>query len=344
MIGGAEFLDGRMPLDERAARDAVARVASDLGLTVVEAAAGIINVAVAKMVGSLREVTSERGLDPREFALLAFGGAGPLLGPIVAGEMGMATTVIPPSPALFSAWGMLTSDLQYDVSRSALLPLDHPEDIDEIRHVLGELRALAVEVLAERTGDATGRTELFNQVDVRYRGQEYGLSVDVDDEDGTETIGEKFATLHLLRHGHGIPEEMEVVAARVRGIVVLEKPQLASSGPGSGAGSGAENSPGLNPEPILTRDVYDFSSRTVRPTPVYRRSDLGAGVIVTGPVIVTEGTATCVVQGDQEVIVKQNLLLEVRTRANEGDEASPAAQASAAAQAAQAVQESGARD
>ena len=305
MIGSDEFLDGRMPLDEKAAKVAIGEVAEALGLDIVQAAAGIIRVTTVKMVGSLREITAERGLDPRDFALLAFGGAGPLLGPIVATEMGIALTVVPISPALFSAWGMLTTDLEYDVSRSAIAPLEQPGDVEAVQAVLSELQAVATKVLAERAGCIGSVVEYHTQADVRYRGQEYGLSVDVGVQDSTEAIRTRFAELHQRRHGHGIPEDMEVVACRVRATIVVPKPTLASLGRPVGAGS-------LDQAMIARRQIYDFATGTTQVAPVYRRADLRPGWGFAGPAIVTEGTSTTVVQSDQELEVDGTGLLLVR--------------------------------
>ena len=157
LISGEEFLDGRMALDADAATAAVGRVAAGLGLPLADTAAGIIKVAVARTVGSLREITTERGLDPRDFALLAFGGAGPLLGPIVASEMGMPMTVVPRDPALFSAWGMLTTDLEYSVSHGSVIPLEGADAMSEVRKSLAELEATADAVLRDRVAGATPR-------------------------------------------------------------------------------------------------------------------------------------------------------------------------------------------
>jgi N-methylhydantoinase A len=301
LIGGQEFLDGRMSLDAGAADEAVGRVAAELGLSVTDTAAGIIKVAVARTVGSLREITTERGLDPRDFSLLAFGGAGPLLGPIVAREMNMASTVVPREPALFSAWGMLTTDLEYSVSHGAVVPLDGEDSMAAVRKTLAELESAATVVLRERMAEA-GETTMHQQADLRYRGQEFGLSVDVLPADSAESLSERFAALHRERHGHGIPEHMEVVACRVRGVAAIAKPGLRpAEAPADGA---AQN-------PLVTRPAYDFASGAVVPTPVYRRAGLVPGMPLAGPVIVTEGTSTTVVPGDQQLELDHHGLLRI---------------------------------
>jgi N-methylhydantoinase A len=294
-----------MSLDADAAAEAVGQVAAGLGLSVTDTAAGIIKVAVARTVGALREITTERGLDPRDFSLLAFGGAGPLLGPIVAREMNMAGTVVPREPALFSAWGMLTTDLEYSVSHGAVVPLDDADSMAAIRKTLAELESAATVVLRERMAEA-GQTTVHQQADVRYRGQEFGLSVDVLPSDSAESLSDRFAALHRERHGHGIPEHMEVVACRVRGVAAIAKPALPpATAPADAAG----------PAPVVIRPAYDFASGATLPTPVYRRGDLAPGVPLAGPVIVTEGTSTTVVPGDQQLELDQHGLLRIWRKA-----------------------------
>ena len=218
--------------------------------------AGIIRVAVAGTVGALREITTERGLDPRDFALLAFGGAGPLLGPIVAAEMDMAMTIVPRNPALFSAWGMLTSDLEYSVSHGAVIPLDGPARMAEVRKALAELEATAAAVLRDRVGTGGGEARLYQQADIRYRGQEFGISVDVQPDDSADSLADRFATAHQQRHGHGIPEHAEVVACRVRGVLDVGKPALAQFSPAS-PGTGTAG-------PATVRPAYDFATSLLR--------------------------------------------------------------------------------
>jgi N-methylhydantoinase A len=301
MIGATEFLDGRMPLDDSAARAAIGQVAAHLGMSTVDTAAGIIKVAVARTVGALREITTERGLDPRDFALLAFGGAGPLLGPIVASEMGMAMTIVPRNPALFSAWGMLTSDLEYSISHGAVIPLDGPDSMAEVRKALAELEASAAEVLRDRVGAGSGQARLYQQVDVRYRGQEFGISVDVQPDDSADSLADRFAVAHYQRHGHGIPEHTEVVACRVRGVLEVGKPSLPQLGPPVAAAG-----------PVTVRPSYDFANSQLVATPVYRRPALAPGSPLPGPAIITEGTSTTVVASDQQFEVDGGGLLRIR--------------------------------
>lgn len=306
MIEATEFLDGRMPLDAAAAKSAIEEVAGHLGMNLIDTAAGIIRVAVARTVGALREITTERGLDPGDFALLAFGGAGPLLGPVVASEMDMAMTIVPRNPALFSAWGMLASDLEYSISHGAVIPLDGPDSLAEVRKALAELEATAAAVLRDRVGTGTEASEarLHQQVDIRYRGQEFGISVDVQPDDSAEMLSDRFAAAHHQRHGHGIPEHTEVVACRVRGVLEVGKPALTRL-------SLTDDAVGP-PAPAIVRPAYDFATSQLVSTPVYQRDTLTPGAPLPGPAIITEGTSTTVVSSDQNFEVDSSGLLRIR--------------------------------
>jgi N-methylhydantoinase A len=170
-----------------------------------------------------------------------------------------------------------------------------------VRKTLAELESAAAAVLRERMAEA-GQTTMYQQADVRYRGQEFGLPVDVLPADSAESLSRRFAALHRERHGHGIPEHMEVVACRVRGSAAVAKPALpAAAAPPDGA----------QPGPAGTRPAYDFASGAVLPTPVYRRGDLAPGLTLAGPLIVTEGTSTTVVPGDQQLELDHRGLLRI---------------------------------
>jgi len=134
-------------------------------------------VLLARTVGALREITVERGLDPREFALLAFGGAGPMLGPMLAREMGITTTVIPQVPAAFSAFGMLLTDLQHEFSATVLLPLDEGT-LGQLARVIDAFTGQGhAALLAQEVKDEDRR--FTRSLDVRYRGQEHSLAIEL---------------------------------------------------------------------------------------------------------------------------------------------------------------------
>jgi len=187
-----EPLAGGVELDAQAARDAVGRLADELGLSTEDCAAGIVRVANAEMVRAMRVMTVERGVDPRGFTLLAFGGAGPLHAAAMAHELGMRRILIPRASGVLSALGLAAADRRRDHARTVFL---HGDD-------------LTAEALAVQDGDAA--------YDVRYRGQSFELTVrDVDADPAA--VREAFEAIHEERYGYRDPEgEIEVVTIRER--------------------------------------------------------------------------------------------------------------------------------
>ncbi|MEU4823382.1 hydantoinase/oxoprolinase family protein [Actinomadura sp. NPDC023710] len=288
----AAFLGGDMSIDADAARAAVAdRLARPLGVGVTEAAASVLRVLLARTVGALREITVERALDPREFALLAFGGAGPLLGPMLAREMGITETVVPQVPAAFSAFGMLMSDLEYEFATTVLKPLSDAT-LAELEPAFADLENQGEEVLSLQGVKPEDRT-LVRRLDVRYHGQEHTLAIDLRPGDDAAAILDRFHGLHRARYGHAMPDGGQILTLRVRAVGVLPKPGLRRL---SGSGSGT-------PDPAGSRPAFDVATGETVPFPVYERQALAPGHAVPGPAIVEEGTSTTVIFSDQRLTV-----------------------------------------
>ncbi|GGT69687.1 hydantoinase/oxoprolinase family protein [Actinomadura citrea] len=288
----AAFLGGDMSIDADAARAAVAdRLARPLGVGVTEAAASVLRVLLARTVGALREITVERALDPREFALLAFGGAGPLLGPMLAREMGITETVVPQVPAAFSAFGMLMSDLEYEFATTVLKPLSDAT-LAELEPAFADLENQGEEVLSLQGVKPEDRT-LVRRLDVRYHGQEHTLAIDLRPGDDAAAILDRFHELHRARYGHAMPDGGQILTLRVRAVGVLPKPGLRRL---SGSGSGT-------PDPAGSRPAFDVATGETVPFPVYERQALAPGHVVPGPAIVEEGTSTTVIFSDQRLTV-----------------------------------------
>lgn len=296
------FLGGRMALDVAAAEEALrSRVAEPLGLPLQDAAARVVAVLLAKTVGAIREITVERGLDPRGFRLVAFGGAGPLLGPLLGREMGVAATVVPRFPAAFSALGMLMTDLEYDLSSTVLAPLG-PAELAGLEPLVKELRDRGDETLAVQ-GVPPEQREVLVRLDLRYRGQEHSLTVDLGPGDDATTLADRFRAFHHERYGHRLDEPCEVVTLRVRAVGRTTKPGL----PALGAVPAGRSQVG-------TRTAYDLATGAPVAFPVHRRDRLAPGRELAGPVIVQEPTSTTVVFGDQALAVDDHGQLVVRER------------------------------
>lgn len=289
----AAFLSGQMEVSADASRVAISeKVARPLSLDEDEAAASILRILIARTVGALREITIERGLDPREFALLAFGGAGPLLAPMLSREMGIGTTLVPRVPAAFSAFGMLMSDLEYEFAATALRPLES-RALQHIHDQLEGLRAQADEVLEQQQVPADSRT-FVQTLDIRYRGQEHSLSVPLLPGDTAEQLLARFSEQHEIRHGHAMEEPAEILSVRLRAIGLQPKPPLVRIA--------AAGTPAVA---VGARRAYDMATNGWADFDVYDRSELLAGHRIVGPAIVEEGTSTTVFFSDQQLRVDE---------------------------------------
>jgi N-methylhydantoinase A/oxoprolinase/acetone carboxylase beta subunit len=286
-----EFAVSGRPMSAGLASDGIRdRVAVPMGCSVLEAAAAILDVTQARSVGALREITVERGLDPREFSLLAFGGAGPMLAPMLAREMQIPEVIIPQAPGVFSAWGMLAADVVHDEGRAVLELLDETTVV-RLEDVFTELEAAAAASLAKQ-GIEEDRHRMLRRLDLRYRGQEYTLGVPTEQDTSAETLRERFGRVHLARHGHVFEgDPVEVVAARVRGVGAM----------GSNALLGSLEPGGGHSEMVRHRTALDFATREQADFAEYRRDDLVVDDVVPGPAIVREQTSVTVIHSDQRL-------------------------------------------
>ncbi|WP_244930892.1 hydantoinase/oxoprolinase family protein [Nocardioides sp. W7] len=210
------FLGGRMTLDVVAAERAMATVGDELGLDAVETAEGILAVANAKMANAIRTLTLRRGVDPRDFTLVAFGGAGPLHSVALAEELGIEEIVIPYAMGVLSAWGMLHADVRHDVSLPLTGRLGDADARAAMASALEQLRGRG-RVLLEQEGVASGDRHYAASVDMRYVGQEHAINVALDDlADGDEDLAAAFHETYGRHFGHAMPESpLELVNARL---------------------------------------------------------------------------------------------------------------------------------
>lgn len=278
------LLGGSLTLDKDAARRAASSVGDELGLDVEQTALGVVAVADAAMANAIREITVARGIDPREFGLLAFGGAGPLHAVSIAEELELERVIVPGSPGVLSAWGMVHTDLRHDVVQTFFHAVDHlrPETFAEAsEEILARGRALLV-----ADGVADDRIDLQPGLDIRYLGQEYTLTVSyAPDEapgDVLAALHERFDAAHLERFGHNNPvEDIEVVALRVVARGLTARPQASEI---EAAGEPVE----------LGRQDVRFRDETLQ-TPVWDRATVSAGTPVAGPAILLEPGCTVLV-------------------------------------------------
>lgn len=278
----AFFLGGSIRLDAEAVRDALSRrVAEPLGLAFERAAEGIVAVANAAMAGAIRLSLFEKGADPRDFALIAFGGAGGLHAAQLAEELGVSTVVFPADSATLSARGILFADIVHDFAQSQLMPLDAASGA-AIEAVAADLRRRGEEALT-RDGIAEADRAYALSADLRYRGQAYELPTPWGDAgfdaSGIRALTERFHELHRRRYAYADAEAgMELVTLRITATGVLPKPQIVAE-----AAAGGE--PAKARRAILIDGAWvDF--------PVLARERLGPGAALVGPALIEEAYTT----------------------------------------------------
>ncbi len=268
----AALLGGRMMLDpalaERAIRSAVAE---PLGLSLHDAARGILAIADSNMVGAIRVVSVERGLDPRDFTLVAFGGAGPLHGCSLAEPLGVSCVLIPPAPGVLCAEGLLAAGLKAEFSRT----MPRPDQWDEAAGVFAALEAeardwLAAEQVAERD------RMIARVVLLRYAGQ--GAELAIVWPGSADAARQAFAASHQALNGFTLDAPVELVTLRVEAAASAPKSASARLDTGTGA------------VPVRRQVIHHSTGRL--DAPVFERTALGSGEQVSGPAIVTQLDAT----------------------------------------------------
>lgn len=282
-----QLLGGEMKLDVEAAKKAVQTVGDVLGLDLHRAAEGILDIVNENMAGALRLVSVQRGYDPRDFALVAFGGAGPMHANAVARIMGSFPVLVPPAPGLLCATGDLVADFRDEFARTFIRTIDSVSG-DEVKDILEELGREASTWLA-REGIAEGEQRLAFNVDMRYYRQGYEIPVEIEPAllagNGTAMLAERFNQLHEQFYGFQMEgTACEIVNLRAIGYGKVPEPQLPEGEPGAGDSSEAV---------VDEHEVY-FQGEWL-PTRIYDRNKLRPGHRVEGPAIVTEFDSTTVV-------------------------------------------------
>ena len=288
-IGADRFLGGEMQLDVAAARTALeTRVAKPLAMSLTAAADGVLRIAVTAMSFAVKAVTTARGLDAGDFVLVAYGGAGPLHAVEVAREIGIRRVIIPNAPGVFSAIGMLYSDLRYDYVRTWPTRLDDAS-FDDVARIYDELEGEGRRAMAS-TSVTPEKVTIKRAVDMRYVGQEHAVTVDLpmrvfEVQDRT-AIKCHFDDMHLLRYCTSAPSERaEIVSLRttVTGIMRKPAPEKIAHGevvPPKAARTGK-------------RPVY-FEGHGFVDTRTFSRAALVAGNRIKGPALIEEYASTTV--------------------------------------------------
>ena len=264
------LIGGEMELDTDAARAAVQTIADAMGLTLERAAEGIIEIVNENMAGALRVISVQRGHDPREFALVAFGGAGPLHANAVAELMGSFPVIVPPSPGLLCALGDLVADFRNEFART-LIRLVGDATPEEVSEILDELEGRARDWMrAEEIPEAAQGVEFV--ADMRYHGQGYEIPVAMETRD-LPALEARFNELHEQLYGFRMPDTpAEIVNLRAVGTGARPEPELPEGEPNGGDAAGARTGDGH-----------------------YAREQLAPGHRIEGPAVITEFDSTTVV-------------------------------------------------
>jgi N-methylhydantoinase A len=301
------LLGGRMPVRHDLAKDAIGKLAQQLGLGLMETAQGIISVVTANMAKAIRVISVQRGHDPRDYTLMAFGGAGPLHAARLAKELDIKRILVPRNPGILCAMGLLLTDLRADFAATRLLPLDSG--------VLGEIDAAfaaldgQADVWFAHEEIAADARRLTRTVDMRYAGQNYELAIPLPDgpitSETLDHLAAGFADAHQRMYGFLADNDpVQLVTFRLEATGLVSKATLAVH-----SSAGADATHAIRE----SRDVWFTESGDFVACPVYAREELKSGNRFSGPAIVEQMDATTVVLPGMTARVDPylNLILEV---------------------------------
>jgi len=284
------FLGGAMRLDRDRAAGAIDRhLAGPLELSFTDAALGVLKVVDAHMAAAIRLATVERGRDPRQFTLVAFGGAGPMHAAAVARLLGIPRVLVPPSPGVLCALGLLVADVRTELSRTALRRTDRTTPT-ELAAIFADLESRASE-WARRGGLRGEQIILSRSIEMRYARQNHELAVEVGRRLTPADLARRFHQAHRRAFGYASPEEpTELVTFRLAVTLPVARPAIAAS-----------------PEPgdprRGSRPVYFESTKGFVQTPVLERVRLAPGFLLAGPAVIEQMDCTTVVEPGQTVSV-----------------------------------------
>jgi N-methylhydantoinase A len=304
-----QILGGEMALDAKAAEAAVGKVGEALGLDVYQAAAGVLDIVNENMAGALRIVSVARGYDPRDFALVAFGGAGPMHANAVAKLMGSFPVIVPPAPGVLCAEGDLVADFREEFARTFIRTIDSV-DTQEVVQILADLGKEALGWLA-REGVTEDRRVLTYSVDTRYYRQGYEIPVEVELDElsaaGTELLVRRFNEMHEQFYGFRMEgTECEIVNLRAVGIGKVPDPRVFKE----------HDSGAADPSGAVVGDHQVYLEGEWVPTKIYDRGKLTAGNRVTGPAVITEFDSTTVVLSGFTAEVDRFMNILIRPNGN----------------------------
>ncbi|HVQ77909.1 MAG TPA: hydantoinase/oxoprolinase family protein [Candidatus Binatia bacterium] len=301
-LNPARFAGGAMALDVGAAQRALAEIGRRLGVDPVAAAAGIHRVVNARMADQIRLVTIKRGWDPRQFALVVLGGAGPVHGAALAAEMGMPEVLVPEAPGVLAAFGLLAAAIEHHHARTLQAPTE-AADLEAINRCLGELDAAGRARMREE-GVPAAEVRVAYAADMRYVGQAYELEVAIPVPVTRERLPEILAAFHVVHervYGYGRPQQpAEFVNFRAVHTYPLPRPAVTPAAPPAGSMADAR----LGERPAYFGEFV--------PTAIYERAWLPRGARLAGPAIVEQSDTTTVIPPGVTALVDEAGTLRLR--------------------------------
>ena len=303
------FLGGTMALDVAAAGKVIGELAKQLNLDAPAAAEGALTVVNNNMANAIRSRTVQKGIDPRDYALVAFGGAGPLHGADVAAMLGISEVIVPPYPGITSAMGLLTTDIKYESLRTVFL-VSPAVDFERLNRDLAAMQ-VALEEQFRADGFDLRKIKFYRSADARYVGQGYELRVDIANGpiDAAVIRGtfDQFHSVHEAEYGHFFAESpVEIVNVRLTGVAPTPTIRKVSVKQGGSLGE------------ALLKKAHTFFRRARRleriETAFYRRDLLPVGSRVEGPAIVLQTDSTTVVPPGWMIVAdgSGNLIMKAR--------------------------------
>ena len=285
-IDPTAFLGGEMALETTATQAAIRALGARMGLTgstaAEDMAQGILSIATLNMAAAIKQVTIERGLDPRDFALFAFGGGGPLHAATLARELAIPLVIVPPEPGIFSALGMVLADARTDAQQTFLRRLT-PASAAEMQDVFARMEQEAGAALRADLGEAAIRFE--RHAELRFHGQRHSLKTPVDSARDADAIAAAFTAHYQARYGHvNTGAAIECVGLVLTARAAMRRPALPDLCP--------ETDPAAAPP---TRRIVHFADAGAQDTIVYQRRALPRGFAAAGPAIIEEYGSTSVI-------------------------------------------------
>ena len=293
-LNNRELLNGQLPIDASLSRKAVEKLAEKIGMTTEETARGIITVGNSNIVKEIKNVTVEKGYNPSDFALVAFGGAGPLHAAELMEELSMETAIIPKAPGLLAAYGLLTEDMRRDFVQTNVLELDHipfSAVTDVYRRLESEADAW---FKREQIPEEHRRLEYY--LDMRYKGQNYEITVPFDETvSDMDALKQRFTETYLRLYSYSSADEIQIVNFGLSALGLIAKPRIAR-----------EDFVGENPSAAVigSRQVL-MEDGSLETYTLYDREKLRCGNRIPGPAIIEQMDSTTILLKNHQAVVDE---------------------------------------